>query len=186
MSPAVGGKWYIFRNICFVLKIYNIFNWLKLHWSFSHHITVKPVQKTTSKTATQLRWSMLSLLKQIPTQLLLYKPTNATSNLFFCLPNENLSKTTNTKLYPVKKWEINIRQQCIQKKHLSDYIYSTTTLQCKVCLTINTGQFITSYKIIYNYVKSNKIICFFFLHSKQRHFWNKVKHLRWGFFEKKS
>ena len=48
VSPAVGRKWYIFRNIYFVIKICNILSWLKLYWSFSYRITVKPVQKTTS------------------------------------------------------------------------------------------------------------------------------------------
>ena len=59
-----------------------------------------------------LRRPKPSPAKQVPIQLLLYKTTNhmsnATSNHFFCLPNEkNLSKTTTTKLYPAKKWEKN-------------------------------------------------------------------------------
>ena len=44
------------------------------------------------KTATRLRWSMLSLPKDIPMHLLLYKTTTCLTrpaNTFFCLPNEN-------------------------------------------------------------------------------------------------
>ena len=48
---------------------------------------------------------------------------------FFCLPNEkHLSKTTTTKFYPAKKWEKNIRKQCIENERLSNYIYSIATL----------------------------------------------------------
>ena len=40
----------------------------------------------------------------------------------FCLPNEkDLSKTTTTKLYPTKKWETNLKQQCVKNKRLFDY-----------------------------------------------------------------
>ena len=54
------------------------------------------------------------------------------TTFFFCLQNEKkLSKTTTRKLYPAKKWETNIRQQCIKNKRLSDYIYSSTTLCSK-------------------------------------------------------
>ena len=35
-------------------------------------------------------------------------------------------------------------------------------------MSIKTGQFIKLYKIVLNYVKSFKIICFFFLYSQQR------------------
>ena len=67
---------------------------------------------------------------------------------------KNLSKTNSTKLYPAKKWETNISQQCIKNKCLSDYIYSIATLQFKVCLMpIKTGKFIKSSEIIENYVK---------------------------------
>ena len=72
--------------------------------------------------------------------------SNATSDYFFCLPNEkNLSKTTTEKLDPAKKWETNIMQQCIKNKRLYDYIYSSATLKCKVCLAY---QIWTFYKII--------------------------------------
>ena len=39
-----------------------------------------------------------------------------------------------TKLYPVRKWETNIRQQCLKNNYLSDYIYAIATFQCKACL----------------------------------------------------
>ena len=99
---------------------------------------------------------------------------------------KNLSKTTSTKLYPAKKWETNISQQCIKNKRLSDYIYSIATLQCKVCLMpIKTGKFIKSNEIIENYVKSYERICFFFHCRQQRHFWNTVEYLWWDFLRKK-
>ena len=75
---------------------------------------------------------------------------------------KNLSETTSTKLYRAKKWGTNIRQQCIKNKRLSDYIYSTAILECKICvMSIKTGQFIKLCKIIKNDVKANRIICFF-------------------------
>ena len=69
---------------------------------------------------------------------------------FFCLPNEkHLSKTTTKKFYPAKKWETNIRKQCIENERLSDYIYSIATLWCTVSSRfIKTGQFIKLYKIM--------------------------------------
>ena len=90
------------------------------------------------RTTTCLRWPMLSLPKRIPIQLLMYKTTICLTwpvTTFFVFRNEkkNLSKTT-TKLKQAKTWETDIRQQCIKNKCLSDYIYATATLQCKVCL----------------------------------------------------
>ena len=61
------------------------------------------------KTATPLRWPMLSLSKQIPIQSLMYN-TNHLSNItrdhIYCLPNgkRNLSKTITKKLYRAIKW----------------------------------------------------------------------------------
>ena len=40
--------------------------------------------------------------------------SNTTSNHFCLLDEKKLSKTTTTKLYSAKKWETNIRQQCIK------------------------------------------------------------------------
>ena len=58
---------------------------------------------------TCLRQPVLSLPKQIPKQLLLYKTTTCLAqpaNTFFVSQvKKNLSKTTATKLYPAKKWE---------------------------------------------------------------------------------
>ena len=127
---------------------------------------------------------MLSLPKQIPIQSLLYKMTTCltrSANTFFCLPNEkNLSETTTTKLYPAKKWEINVRQQWIKNKCLSDYIYSRTSYFIMQSL-FNVYEKRTIYKIIENYLKSYNIICFFLLYMQQRHFLNVVEHL-WCFF----
>ena len=45
------------------------------------------------------------------------------------LPSKkNLCKTITTKLYPAKKWETAIKQQCIKNKCLSNYLLSSTTL----------------------------------------------------------
>ena len=69
------------------------------------------------KTTTCLRSLMLSLPKQNPIQLLLYKMTTCLTQpvTTFCLPNErNLSKTNTTKLYPAKKWGKNVVEQCIK------------------------------------------------------------------------
>ena len=41
------------------------------------------------------------------------------------------------------------KEHYIKNKHLSDYIYSIATLQCKVWLmSIKVGQFIRSYRIM--------------------------------------
>ena len=85
------------------------------------------------KMTTHLRRPMLSLSKQIPIQLLLYKTTTCltrpvSSFFFISQMKKNLSKRTTTKLYPAKKSETNTRQQCIENKGLSDYIYSIATL----------------------------------------------------------
>ena len=87
------------------------------------------------KTTTRLRRPMLSSPKQIPIQLLLYKTTTcltrpATSFLVSQM-KKNLSKTTAIKFDPAKKWETNIRQQCIKNKRLSHYIYSMLLYNAK-------------------------------------------------------
>ena len=75
---------------------------------------------------------MLCLPQQILIKSLLHKMIICLmqpATTFFCLPNEkHLSKTTTTKFYPAKKWETNIRKQCIENERLSDYIYSIATL----------------------------------------------------------
>ena len=65
-----------------------------------------------------------------------------TSNHFFCPPNEkNLSKTATAKLYPANKMEA-----MHKNKPLSGYIYSITTLQCKLCLIfVKTGHLFVTY-----------------------------------------
>ena len=74
---------------------------------------------------TRLRRPVLSLPKQIPMQSLLYKMTTCLTRpatTFFVLQiKKNLSKTTTKKLYPAKKWETNLRQQCMKNKRLPDY-----------------------------------------------------------------
>ena len=80
---------------------------------FFNQTTVKSVQTTTS-----IRQPVLSLPKQIPIQPLLYKTTTCLTRpatpFFVSQMKKNLSKTTTTKLYPAKKWETNIRQECIK------------------------------------------------------------------------
>ena len=75
---------------------------------------------------------MLGLPKQIAMQSLLYKTTTyLTQQRPLLLSNKckkNLSKTTTTKLYQAEKWEKNIKQQCINNKRLSDYIYSNAAI----------------------------------------------------------
>ena len=92
---------------------------------FFNQTTVKSVQTTTS-----IRQTVLSLPKQIPIQPLLYKTTTCLTQpatpFFVSQIQKNLSKTTTSKLYPAKKWETNIRQECI-KTNNSDYIYSSAT-----------------------------------------------------------
>ena len=82
--------------------------------------------------ATCLRQSMLIPPKTIPIQSLLFKTTNCltrpATTFFVSQMKKNLSKATFTKLYPVKRWEANARQQCIKNKRLSDYIYFRATL----------------------------------------------------------
>ena len=96
------------------------------------------------KMTTHLRQPTLSLTKQIPIQMLLYKTTTclmqpATPYLVSQI-KKKLSKTTTTKFYPAKKWEINMRQQCIKNKrlslHLLYYYFLTQSL------SIKTEQFI--------------------------------------------
>ena len=62
---------------------------------------------------------MLSLRKQIPMQSLLYKTTTCltqpVTTFFVSQIKKNLSKTTTIKLYPAKKWETYVREQCIKK-----------------------------------------------------------------------
>ena len=41
---------------------------------------------------------------------------------------KNLSKTITTKLYPVKECEENNKEECIENKDLSDYIYPIANL----------------------------------------------------------
>ena len=41
---------------------------------------------------------------------------------------KNLSKTTTTKLYPVKEFEKKKKEQCVKNKRLSDYIYPNANL----------------------------------------------------------
>ena len=69
------------------------------------------------KMTTDLRQPMLSLPKQIPIQSLLQKMTTCltqpATTFFLSQMKKNLSITTTTKLYLAKKWETNIRQQCI-------------------------------------------------------------------------
>ena len=81
---------------------------------------------------TRLRRPKLSLHKQIPIQLLLYKTTTCIARpgttFFVSQMKKKLSKATTKKIYQAKKWETNIRQQCIKNKRLPDYIYSIVTL----------------------------------------------------------
>ena len=105
-------------------------------WKNIKHIKYKYSQTCSSnhlyKTTTRLRQPMLSLPKQIPIQLLLHKRTTClmqpATTFFVSQMKKNLPKTTTTKLYPVKKWETNIRQQCIKNICFSDYIYSSANL----------------------------------------------------------
>ena len=75
---------------------------------------------------------MLSPPKQIPIKLLLYKTTTflmePTTTFLVSQMKKNLSETTTAKIYPVKKWETNIRQQCIKNNYLSNCIYSIAAL----------------------------------------------------------
>ena len=63
--------------------------------------------------------------KQILIQSLLNKTTTCltrpATSFFVSQMKKNLPKTTTTKFYPAKKWERNIRQQCLKNKRLSDY-----------------------------------------------------------------
>ena len=116
----------------------SLFWWSKLNWTNRreiHYIELIVERYNCSndhlyKTTTRLRRPMLGPPNQIPIQPLMYKTTTCLTRpttSFFCFTNEkNLSKTTTTKLYPAKKWETNIRQQCIKNKCLSD-IYSIAT-----------------------------------------------------------
>ena len=71
---------------------------------------------------------MLSLHKQIPIQLLLYKITTCLTQpvtnflVSQMKKKKKLSKTITEKLYLTKKWETNLRQQHIKNKRPSDYI----------------------------------------------------------------
>ena len=89
------------------------------------------------KTTTRIRRTMLSTPKQTAIQSLLYRATSCltrpSTTIFVSQMKKNLSKTTTTKFYPGKKWETNIREQCIKNKRLWLY-YSSATLQCQVCL----------------------------------------------------
>ena len=81
--------------------------------SFIYNVyTVKPRQTTTS-----IRRPMLYPPMQISIQSLLYKTTTCltqpATTFLVSQMKKNLSITTTTKLYPAKKWETNIRQQCI-------------------------------------------------------------------------
>ena len=62
------------------------------------------------KTTTCLRWPVLSPPKQTPIQSLLYKMNTCLTcqQTLFLSPKwkKNMSKTTTTKLYPAKKWEM--------------------------------------------------------------------------------
>ena len=84
------------------------------------------------KTATCLRRLTLSPPKQIPIQSLLSKMTTCltwpATTFFVSQMKKNLSKTITTKFYPEKKWETNIKQQCIKITCLCDFIYSIATL----------------------------------------------------------
>ena len=84
------------------------------------------------KMTTCLRRPVLSPLKQIPIQLLLYKMiiclTWPATTFFVSQMKKALSKMTTTKFYPAKKWETIIWKQCIKNKCFSDYIYSIATL----------------------------------------------------------
>ena len=101
------------------------------------------------KTTTCLRQPILRPPKQIPIQSLLYKTTTSLmqpATIFFVWQmKKNLSKTTTTKLYPARKWKTNIRQQCINIRHLSDYI--TLMLLYNASL-LNVYMSWTIYKII--------------------------------------
>ena len=81
-----------------------------------------------------LRQPILCPPKQTPMQLLLYKTTTCitrpATTFFVSQMKKNLSKTTTTRLYPVKKWETNIRQQGI-KINLS-LIMFTLLLLCNI------------------------------------------------------
>ena len=83
------------------------------------------------KMTTHLKVPMLSLTKQIPIQLLLYKTTTCLTQRrdhFFCLSNEkSLSKITPTKFSLPSKAIGNKHKVTMHKnKHLSDY----TLLYC--------------------------------------------------------
>ena len=71
---------------------------------------------------------MLSLPKQIPIHLLLYKMTTCLmqpgTTFFVPQMKKNLSKRTTKELYAVQKWETN----ALKDKRFSDYIYSVSTL----------------------------------------------------------
>ena len=127
---------------------------------------------------------MLSPLKQIPIQLLLYKRTTflrrPATTFFLSLKWKKTCLKNPYKTLP-NKWMANIHQAKIHKnKFLSDYIYSIALYNAK----FNVYKIWTVYKIIWNYVKSCKI---FFLYKKEMRFLeNAIKHLWWGFFVKKS
>ena len=72
------------------------------------------------KTTTRLRRLMLSPLRQIPIQSLLYKTTTCltrSATTFLSPKWKKLSKTVTEKLYPVEKWE------AMHKKYTSLWLY---------------------------------------------------------------
>ena len=75
---------------------------------------------------------MLSPPKEIPIQSLLYKTATClmrqATTFIVSQMKKNLSKTTTTNLYPAKKWETNLRQQCIKNRRLTYHNYSIATL----------------------------------------------------------
>ena len=77
-----------------------------------------------------IRRSMLSLLKQILIQSLLYKTitclTQPASTFFVSQMKRTCLKQPLQNLNPTKKWKTNIRQQCIKSKLLSSF--QTTVL----------------------------------------------------------
>ena len=94
---------------------------LNIWTQLTQSITVKPVQMSTS-----VKWLMLSLPKQIPIQSL--HLTRPATTFFDSQMKKNLSKTITAKLYPVKEYEENNKEECIENKDLSDYIYPIANL----------------------------------------------------------
>ena len=73
------------------------------------------------------RWTMLSLLKAIPIQLLLYKMTTCLMWLSTTFLLTQMKKTClKQPLQNFIQWRNG--KQCIKNKCLSDYIYSIATL----------------------------------------------------------